>query len=122
LHIDTDRFFYAYLSEGNKYKLSYDLRKLEKFQKILYKKDKLKFNIKNRLLNTLSFLIEKEHVNSTAYPTLNIFDVKTILDEIELKNNHYIFYDSEVLIHSIALIDNLIYIAKFLNYVVNSFK
>lgn len=105
------------------YKIHVSLEKLKLLNRILYKSDYLKLNIKKRLLKTIINLYHEESLENNLKWNLNsfdidLFDMEIMLDEIDIENKNYIFYDIEILIYSLWLADN-IHMAKFLNYLVN---
>lgn len=115
---------FDYLCDSNcwVYHLEYNINKLNLLKEILYNTKKLKLNIKKQLLKTILHLLEKESINWSLDKWPKVFDLEVILDEIDLGNDLYIFNDIEILIYSLSINEDRLYIARLLNYLVNNLR
>ncbi|MCP4523675.1 MAG: hypothetical protein GY828_05685 [Candidatus Gracilibacteria bacterium] len=114
------RIFYAYDEVGGEYYIYYDKEKLELFENIVYKTDNLKLNIKKQLFKNILYLLEKEISDWSLDKGPKIFDMDIILDELNINEDKYVFKDMELLLYSISICNDRIYIARLLNYLVNN--
>lgn len=110
------RIFNSYQDVGWKYDIFFNREKIKLFEQIVYKTNTLKLNIKKQLLKVILYLIEKEQIDWPLNVWFKVFDSELLLDEVDIKDDLYVFEDAELLLYSLAINENKEYMAKLLDY------
>ena len=118
----SENFFYYYKMEGWMYELHYNLEKLNLFKEIIHDNINIKLNIKKQLFKTILYFIDKRRFDFHEGGGIDIFDIEIILEELDIKEDIYIFNNITLLLYSICSLQDRLYIARLLNYLVNNFK
>lgn len=118
----SENFFYFYKMEGWKYELHYNLEKLNLFKEIIHDNKNIKLNIKKQLFKTILYFIDKRRFDFPEFGAIDIFDIEIILEELDIKDDLYIFNNITLLLYSICNLQDRLHIARLLNYLVNNVK
>ena len=80
------------------YKIKYDIEKLNFLKKIIHDNDSLELKVSRKLIDFLLFL-ERKYSQKENY---NLFNITTIIEELNIKKDRYIFRNFTILLYSIA--------------------
>jgi len=103
------------------YKIFCSIEKLNSLYNVLFQPSKLALIIRKKLINNISNSILKEQSKNPFHHNI-VFDIESIIDEIENWEENLMFNDAEILLYSLASHTNYLHISQYLNYLMNSLE